>query len=349
MRRETISSLGELALLDDIRRRFARKCRDVRVGIGDDAAVITTPGESLLITTDMMVEGVHFDLRFITGYQLGFKLVSVNVSDIYAMGGTPRHLLLNIAVRGNTPQEFVRMLLNGIGDAMNHYGVILVGGDLSSAKGGVSLAATVTGTGRRFLLRAGARVGDGIYVTGRLGDSACGLHLLKKVGRTVPITFRASRNLRYPLPGMRVSGRVGSKRAGLQWETVEPLLRRHLLPEARNSAALRRAATAMIDVSDGLLIDLSRVCDESGVGARIFEEKIPISSRMKMAAKCLGLDPMTLALTGGEDYEILFTRRHGKETAATRIGEVTESERVIVSRTGDERIFSNEGYQHFSG
>ncbi|MBS1232720.1 MAG: Thiamine-monophosphate kinase, partial [Nitrospirae bacterium] len=166
MRSPTISQIGELALIDDIRKQFSQKIRGVTVGIGDDAAVIQLGDTSFLVTTDMMVEGVHFNLRFITPYQLGFKLISVNVSDIYAMGGTPHYVLLNIALHRDTPAEFIHMLMTGVKDAMNIYHTVLVGGDLSSTPDGIALSATLIGYARKYVLRSGALVGDRIYVTG---------------------------------------------------------------------------------------------------------------------------------------------------------------------------------------
>jgi thiamine-monophosphate kinase len=343
----TISQLGELPLIDEIRKRYARKSGTVPVGIGDDAAVIKPGGKHLLVTTDMMVEGVHFDLRFTTAYQLGFKLISVNVSDIYAMGGTPHHALLNIAMSGQIPSEFVHMLLNGVKDALKHYHAVLVGGDLSSTKGGISLSATLIGSTGKYIVRSGARVGDRIYVTGSLGDSICGLHILKKLRRTLPIGLKHTRAdcSLWKSAGALHSGPVRSR---LSWATVEPLLRRHLLPEARKPRGKVNDATAMMDISDGLLIDLTRLCNESGTGAKIYEEKIPISTEMREAALRLGMDPLNLALTGGEDYELLFTAPERKKIRAMYIGEITDSERVIVSASGKERAFSAEGYQHFS-
>lgn len=348
MTRKTVSSLGEISLINQIRKRFSEQSKNVQVGIGDDAAVLSPPGKSLLVTTDMMVEGVHFDLCFMTAYQLGFKLISVNVSDIYAMGGVPHFVLLNIALRGNTPAAFVQMFMKGIGDALQHYRAFLVGGDLSAVQGGISLSATVIGSARKYVLRSGARVGDRIYVTGTLGDSICGLHVLKQLGRTVPITLHNGEVFHVSLRERSARGNVRSERKWLQWKYIEPLVRRHLLPEARNPATVRRVATAMIDVSDGLLLDLTRLCNESGVGARIFEEKIPISTHVKRTAKYLGFDPLALALSGGEDYELLFTARPHKEIAAACIGEVVESGRIIVGKKGKERAFSLEGYRHFS-
>lgn len=316
------------------------------VGIGDDAAVILPSGKYLLATTDMMVEGVHFDLAYITPYQLGFKLISVNVSDIYAMGGTPRHVLLNIAMGGGTTARFVTNLMRGVEDALNLYRIGLVGGDLSSSKSGMALSATLFGSARTYVGRAGARVGDGIYVTGTLGDSACGLHLLKKIGKTIPLRLARSAPSAHS-EGMRcfrVEGMSGVIR--LPWRIAEPLVRRHLLPIARDPRTVARDASAMIDVSDGLLIDLARLCDESGTGARLYETAIPVSPQTREAAQCLGLDPLTLALTGGEDYELLFTSARRKR-GATMIGIITGSRKTIVDASGRERAFSDGGYQHF--
>ncbi len=344
----TISQLGELSLIDHIRRLYAQKSREVPVGIGDDAAVIKSRGKYFLVTTDMMVEGVHFDLRFVTPYQLGFKLISVNVSDIYAMGGTPHHVLLNIAVPGHTTAKFLHLLLSGVKDAIALYHAVLVGGDLSSTKDGISLSATLIGSARNYILRSGARVGDRIYVTGNLGDSICGLHILNKMKRTIPLDLK---NARGYIRGIwrKLSGiDTRTVRSEVSWKTVEPLVRRHLMPEARNPRKIVRHATSMIDISDGLLIDLTRLCNESGTGARIYEEKLPVSVGMQKTAKYLGMDPLKLALTGGEDYELLFTAPKRRKIMTTYIGDITESQRIIVDSKGKERAFSAEGYQHFS-
>jgi thiamine-monophosphate kinase len=338
-----LSHIGELSLLEHIRRTFSRKTKDIIVGIGDDAAVVNPAGNRILLTTDMMAEGVHFDLRFVTAYQLGFKLISVNVSDIYAMAGKPSYVLITIAVSNNTRTEFINKFFQGVEAALKLYKIMLIGGDVSSAVNDIALSATVIGHADNVIQRSGARAGDRIYVTGPLGDSACGLTVLKQIGRTVPLQVTRS-----------VSGAVGYRklraylsRRGLSWKMTEALLRRHLLPEARMPGQWRRNATAMIDVSDGLLIDLSRLCNESRVGARLYEEKIPISAEMRKVASCLGLSPLTLALSGGEDYELLFTAPPGKKVRALCIGDITESKRVIVDSAGKERPFSAEGYQHF--
>jgi len=344
MTAEKLSQIGELPLLEQIRKDFSKKSKNVLVGIGDDAAVVEPINKYLLATTDMMVEGIHFDLRFVTSYQLGFKLISVNVSDICAMGGEPYYLLLNIAINRNATKRFLDMFFDGVKDAISVYDTGLIGGDLSSSNKGMSISATVIGYADKYIRRSGAKMGDKIYVTGSLGDSACGLELLKKIKKPVPLRRHLSPSIE--------KGKGGGVKTlcfeyGLSKKTIEPLLRRHLLPEARNPKDFVHAATSMIDISDGLLIDMSRLCSESKAGARIYEEKIPMSPEMKKAAEKLGISPIKLALSGGEDYELLFTAPAGRKIKAISIGDIAESKKVIVDKKGREKPFSAEGYQHF--
>jgi thiamine-monophosphate kinase len=337
-----ISGVGELLLLDRIRERFKSKSENIIAGIGDDAAVIKPANRNLLVTTDMMVEKVHFDLRYMTPYQLGSKLISVNVSDVYAMGGLPAFVLLNIALNRNTEAAFVDMLFDGIQDAMKSYNTVLIGGDLSESKKDLVLSATLIGYAEKQILRSGAKAGDRIYVTGNLGDSACGLELLKRRKCQVPLNKdRSPKNSALRIP------HSAFLKLGLSWEVVEPLVRRHLMPEARNPKKIVQYATAMIDISDGLQLDLTRICKESKVGARIFKEKIPISAEMKEAASLLGLSPLGLALTGGEDYELLFTAPPEKKVNAIYIGDIVKSKKSIVDSFGKEKPFSAVGYRHF--
>jgi len=323
-----LSQIGELSLLDKLRKRFRTRAKGLILGIGDDAAVIASD-DSTLVTTDMMVEGVHFDLSWTTPFQLGFKLISVNVSDIYAMGGIPRYVLLNFAARGNCTQQFFNDFFDGIEHALHTYTVSLIGGDISGSDR-LMLSVTAIGSAETVVRRKGARLGDGIYVTGTLGDAACGLELLRKVKRTVDL----EKGGRYRLP--------------LRWQTVVPLMRRHLMPLARDSAAVREHATAMIDISDGLLIDLGRLCRESGVGARIHIQDIPLSDALKQAASVLGLSAAGLALSGGEDYELLFTASPRKKIDAMCIGEITRSGIMVLDDAGRRINITKKGYQHFA-
>jgi thiamine-monophosphate kinase len=342
-----LSQIGELTLLEQIRKKFEKYPPNILVGIGDDAALIKHTNENLLVTTDMMVEGVHFNMDFITPFQLGFKLVSVNVSDIYAMGGKPKFLLLNIAMRRNMDKKKIDSFFNGVQEAMKLYSLFLVGGDLSASHKDMTLSATLIGYAKKYLKRSGAKVGDRIYVTGNLGDSACGLELLKRISdKSRNMVKKYLENIEGVKRGngLRLSDSSGLL---LKWTDVEPLLRRHLIPVAKDSKKFVRSATSMLDISDGLLIDLSRICDESRVGARIYINNIPISSELKRVASCLGMSPVKLALSGGEDYEMLFTAPSSKKVNAIYIGDITESERVIVYPSGRKRAFSAEGYQHF--
>jgi thiamine-monophosphate kinase len=337
-----LSQIGELALLAKIKKRFGKKSQSVLCGIGDDASVLKPLNKFLLLTTDMMVEGVHFDLTFTTPYQLGFKLVSVNVSDIYAMGGQPSCVLLNIAMQKEKDLVFMDLLFRGIQDAMKQYKTVLIGGDLSAALQDMSLSATLIGYADTYLLRSGAKVGDRIYVTGNLGDSACGLRVLKKINKPVSLSRRSGSRAGIPSALSAMLTRVG-----LSWNVAEPLVRRHLMPEARNPRRFVQQATSMIDISDGLLVDLTRLCKESRTGAKIYEEKIPVSPEMKEAAMHMGLSPLALALAGGEDYELLFTAPPGKKVNAIYIGDIVKSKMVTVNGKGKEKAFSACGYQHF--
>ncbi|MFO0752240.1 MAG: thiamine-phosphate kinase [Thermodesulfovibrionales bacterium] len=348
---------GELQLLREIRRRFSpapgAPSSGVVIGIGDDAAVVDPKGKKVLVTTDMMNEGTHFDLDFSSPFHLGFKLVSVNVSDIMAMGGSPRYLFLNISLKSDADEAFFWELYEGISAALDLYGVELLGGDLTAAVHDAVFSATVIGEAERFVTRGGASVGDRIYVTQPTGDSACGLELLK---RLTPESREAVRKERFGegRPGRREGGAhrdlevvVHSSATIVSWKRTEPLLARHLMPAARDPRPLLPYASAMIDVSDGLFIDLSRICEESGVGARVYLDRVPLSDALRYAAEVMELDPFSLAVSGGEDYELLFTAPADSVPGAFCIGEITGGERVVVGRDGRETPLKGEGYQHF--
>jgi thiamine-monophosphate kinase len=324
-----LSDAGELSLLDTLRRRFGKGAPGLVLGIGDDSAVIRPRSKNMLLTSDMMVEGVHFDLSWITPYQLGFKLVSVNVSDIYAMGGKPEFMLLDFAAPGDFEKSQFDSLLDGIAYALKTYRLSLIGGDISAADR-VVLSATVSGSAAKFVGRRGANTGDLIYVSGYLGDSACGLKVLKSIGRTVVIEKKKKADF------------------GPGWKTVGPLVRRHLMPLAREPRRFSGKATAMMDISDGLFIDLSRLCKESGVGARIYADKIPISGQLRRTAEYLGIDPLDFATGGGEDYELLFTAPSRVKVDAFCIGEITGKGLRVVDCEGKSKKVSMRGYRHFA-
>ncbi len=324
-----LSQVGELSLLGVLQKRFGKRGPGVLAGIGDDCAVVRPGGRNLLLTTDMMVEGVHFDMRWTTPFQLGFKLVSVNVSDVYAMGGRPQFLLLDFSAGRDVEVGAFRRIFDGVEKAAQRYGVSLIGGDISSSPK-IVLSATVTGYASRFISRGGARVGDRIYVSGFLGDSGCGLQLLKRINRTVEIERRKKID------------------CGLPWEVALPLIRRHLMPVAVNPERFAGKATSMIDVSDGLLIDLSRICGESGVGARLYAERLPMSRQLRKAAEYLKTDPLRFVFGGGEDYELLFTAPCNRKVDAFCIGEITDSGMTLVDETGQMESLAVKGYEHFT-
>ncbi len=322
-----LSQVGELPLLDLLRKRFSAKAAGLVLGIGDDAAVIS-PRKQTLLTTDMMVEGVHFDLSWTTPFQLGFKLVSVNISDIYAMGGKPWYVLLGFSASPSCTMTFFELFFDGIEKALETYGVSLIGGDISAADR-IALSLTAVGTAGKIVRRKGARIGDRIYVTGTLGDAACGLELLRKLKR--PLDCDKRRHTGLPL----------------SWDIIAPLVRRHLMPVARNPVGFASKATAMIDISDGLFIDLSRICRESGVGAVIAAADVPVSGEMKKAAAYLDIPWLALALGGGEDYELLFTAHPRTKVDAVCIGSIVQSGISVLDERGRTMDIPRQGYEHF--
>lgn len=363
---------GELKLLKEVRERFSLNPdkKGVIVGIGDDAAVIAPHHKKILVTTDMMNEGVHFDLGYTSPFHLGFKLVSVNVSDIMAMGGAPKYLFLDLAFTSAADEDFFRGIYDGIEKALSLYDVQLLGGDLCSSRSDTVLSATVIGEGDRIVTRGGAAPGDKIYVTASTGDSACGLEILKrladkskgKIKRTAFSSRQSDAGAYRDTPSQKTEEeteelelKTDSGTAGIKWEIAEPLLRRHLMPVARDSRDLAPYASAMLDVSDGLFIDLSRICDESKTGAIIYLDKIPVSDELKAASRILGMNTLELASSGGEDYEILFTAsefplesyNRSHDVKVTCIGEITSEERAVIDEKGRKSILKAKGYQHF--
>ncbi len=324
-----LAEAGELSLLEKIRKKFNRKLPDIICGIGDDSAVVRPESGNMLLTTDMMVEGVHFDLRWTTPFQLGFKLISVNVSDIYAMGGRPRFALINFAAPGNSDVGMFEGVFDGIERACRIYDVAVIGGDVSSA-GNVVLSASMIGYASKILTRGGAGKGDCIYVSGALGDAACGLKLMKRLGRPVEIEKRKKADF------------------GLEWKVVYPLISRHLMPRAVDPEKIAGSASAMMDISDGLLIDLSRLCRESGIGAVVDLQSLPLSRELRTAAGHLKISPLDMALGGGEDYQLLFTAPEGADIDAFRIGTMGGRGLSAIGEGGRTHNLEVRGYQHFA-
>src|ERR1700690_499651 len=357
---------GELKLLKEVRERFRLdpEEKSIIVGIGDDAAVIVPQQKKIIVPTDMMNEGVHFDLDYTSPFHLGFKLVSVNVSDIMAMGGVARYLFLDLAFTPDADDDFFRNIYDGIEHALSLYGARLLGGDLCSARNDTVLSATVIGEGEKIITRAGASAGDKIYITSSTGDSACGLEILKR------LTKEAKEIIRKTVGAMRCFTRVdtgiegrepevigeltvnkGGEIIGISWRIAGPWLMRNLWPVARDSRDIVPHASSMIDVSDGLFIDLCRICDEGSTSATIYKDKIPLSAELGVTSELLGLDAINLAVSGGEDYELLFTSRdfpldeynRTHDIKVSCIGEITREERNIIDSLGGKKPLKAEG------
>lgn len=334
-----IRELGEFGLIDRIARSLPPPGEGVIVGIGDDVAVLRSSERYLLVTCDIQVEGVHFLREKITPYQLGRKAVAINVSDIAAMGGLPRYLLVSLALPRETEVEFVDGLYEGMQEECSRWGAQIVGGNMAHSPGGVIVDLFLLGEVEpdRMLRRSGARVGDRVLVTGTLGDSAAGLALLLNPGATCPDVHR------------------------------EFVLRRHLTPTPRlwEGRAIGRSslATAAIDVSDGLASDIGHICEMSNVGVRLWADAVPISDAARAVAEAVGADPLEWALFGGEDYELLFTAPADRAedlarwvqeetgTPVSLIGEIVSADQGmgLVGTDGSTRPLRKGGWDHFRG
>lgn len=275
-----LRQLGEFGLIDRIQKRFPPPASTV-LGIGDDAAaILPSKKQHLLLTTDTLIEGVHFDPAFSTFQEVGYKSVMVNVSDIAAMGGTPRYILISLGLTGRQTVEAIDQLYKGIERANRETGLDLIGGNIAFSTGPFFISPTVVGEvpKKEMVTRAGAGEGDPLYVTGTLGDAAAGLALLKK---------------------------------GIDTKPFGRLTRRYHAPQARwregRLLAKARIPSAMIDLSDGLSSDLSHLMERSGLGAEIDAARIPLSPPLRRAALQMGIDSIEYALNGGEDYELLFS------------------------------------------
>ena len=306
----TLAELGERGLIARLRRRLPPPGPEVLVGIGDDAAAVAGNAETLLLTTDTLLEGVHFRRSTATLRDIGAKAIAVNASDIAAMGGQPRYALLALALPSSLAVADVDELYAGISEMAERHGVAVVGGDTCAAPSGVVLSVTLVGrVDGTPLRRSGARPGDAILVTGALGASAAGLAVLEGRARALPP------------------------------DVVDAVVGPHRLPTPRVvEGRLIHAsgwATAMIDLSDGLATDLDHIAAESRVGARVDVDTLPLSDATRAVAQTLGTDPLSWALSGGEDYELLFTAR--ADRAADLARRVTIETGTPVHRIGEIR------------
>lgn len=326
-----IKKLGELGLIKKLAGRFAAHNPRVIKGIGDDTSVtIQDETKYLLCTTDTLVEDIHFSLKYTPPYNLGKKAVSISLSDIAAMGGTPTFLLTSITIPAKTTTDFINLLYKGIKKRAHEFDVSLIGGNTSSSSGKIIITTTMLGEAPKneAVFRKGASVGDMIYVTGCLGDSSLGLKILKD-----------RKNLK--------------NKAILKH--IDPLPR---VREGRELAK-RKLASSMIDISDGLISDLRHIAEQSSVGANVWLNRAPLSSSFKRWITDHPQD-ITLALNGGEDYELLFTA--SKDNASqiqalskalslpiTHIGEIMPERYGITVLDGKGKVFplAMEGFEHF--
>ena len=328
---ESVASIGEFALIDRLRRLVPTGGPGVTVGLGDDAAVVTFAGP-VVVTCDIQVEGVHFTWALSAPGDVGWRAVAVNLSDIAAMGGTPRFVLISLALPADTPVDTVEEMYRGIAEITASYAVVVAGGNLSGTPGPLVIDVAALGDAGRPLTRAGARPGHRVWVTGEAGKAAAGRFLAGRTGIRVPGMDALIAAYRRPTPRVEAGRRLGGV----------------------------REVGAMIDTSDGTASDLLHVVEASGVGVRLDAARLPVPQGLVDAAHEAGCDPAAWMLAGGEDYELLFTADPGFDALApglaatlnlplTSIGEILPKAdgRWIVDRDGRRRPLAPQGWDHF--
>jgi thiamine-monophosphate kinase len=338
--RTPLSELGEFGLIDRLTAAIELKAPSTRKGVGDDAAVLDFGDSEVLISKDLLVEGIHFDLGYVPLKHLGYKAAVVNFSDIYAMNGTPSQLLVGMAVSSRFPVEALEEIYAGLLLACSRYGVDLVGGDITSSQSGLVLSVTAVGhvAKGKSVQRDGAQAGDLLVVTGDLGAAYMGLQVLERE----KAAYQANPNLQPELQGH------------------EYVLERQLKPEARKDisallAELGVIPTSMMDISDGLSSEILHLGTQSGVGCTIYEDKIPMDPQMMHLAEEFGINPITAVLNGGEDYELLFTipiadfDKIKGNPSLTPIGHMTADKVFqMVTNSGQAVALEAQGWKAFS-
>ena len=348
-----IAKLGEFGLIDRLTKDIKPQNESTKYGVGDDCAVLSYPNSEVLVTTDMLMEGVHFDLTYIDLEHLGYKSAMVNISDIFAMNGTPRQLTVSLAVSKRFTVEDMEQFYNGLRLACDKWHVDIVGGDTTSSYTGLAISITCIGEAKKedIVYRNGAKETDLRCVSGDLGAAYMGLQLLER-----------EKSVYYSQ--VDEAKRKGDKKALESLAQFQPdfagkeyLLQRQLRTEARGDIIekLRAAGirpTAMMDISDGLSSELMHICKQSHVGCRIFEKQIPIDYQTAVMAEELNMNVTTCALNGGEDYELLFTipiGDHEKIQAiddVRLIGHITKDSlgQVLVTRDDQEFPLKAQGW-----
>lgn len=337
-----ISSLGEFGLIDRLTKDFPLRNASTKKGVGDDAAVLSFGEKEVLVTTDLLLEGIHFDLRYVPLKHLGYKAAIVNFSDIYAMNGQPKQITVSLGVSSRFTVEHIEQIYEGIKLACQIYGVDLVGGDTSASVTGLVISVTCIGEASKdeIVYRSGARPTDIICVSGDLGAAYMGLQLLERENR---VAAGAAEGFQPDFSGK------------------EYILERQLKPEARRDIIemLHKNGikpTSMMDVSDGLSSELLHICKSSGVGCRVYEDRIPIDYQTAVMAEEFNMNLVMTAMNGGEDYELLFTvplednEKIEKLKDVKMIGYITKPElgAALVSRDGNELEIKAQGWNAFT-
>lgn len=362
-----ISKLGEFGLINHLTKGYEKKNESTVYGVGDDCAVMHYPDKEVLMTTDMLMEGVHFDLTYIDMVHLGYKSAMVNISDIFAMNGTPRQMVVSIALSKRFKVEDIDEFYKGLRMACDKWGVDIVGGDTTSSLTGLAISITCIGEAAKeeIVYRNGAKETDLICVSGDLGGAYMGLQLLE---REKAVYYGQIEDIRKKMAEAKANGdneKLALMNRDLEnmhnfqpdFAGKEYLLERQLQPEARGDviAQLREAGirpTAMMDVSDGLSSELMHICEQSHCGCRVYEKNIPIDYQTAVQAEEFNMNLTTCAMNGGEDYELLFTvpiGDHEKIEAmegVRQIGYITKENlgKFLITRDGQEFELKAQGW-----
>lgn len=331
-----LREIGEFGFIEELKKIYQSNNFDIIKGIGDDCAVfINEKNTAVLLTTDMLVENVHFEISTLSPKELGFKSLSVNLSDIAAMGGIPKNVLVSLAIPEKIDYEFLKDFYYGMDELINEYDLNLIGGDTNFSRSDLIINIVMTGEVEKdeVIYRNGAKINDKIFVTGYLGDSSLGLDVCLRKLKLDKYNENYFRNV-------------------------------HIKPKAQikegSVIAKSKLVNSMIDISDGLASDLMHICCQSGVGAVIFENQIPYSEFMKNVFNQKNINPLDYALYGGEDFCLLFTVSPENKkklceifqshvnTNLFEIGEVIQGNRIeLVDKSGDRKVLSKSGYRHF--
>ena len=367
-----IAKLGEFGLIDRLTQDIKPNNTSTKYGVGDDCAVLHYPDTEVLVTTDMLMEGVHFDLTYIDLQHLGWKSAMVNISDIFAMNGTPRQMTVSLAISKRFTVEDIEQFYSGLRMACDKWGVDIVGGDTTSSYTGLAISITCIGEARKedIVYRNGARETDLVCVSGDLGAAYMGLQLLEREKAVYyqMVDEAKRKSVAGGSPASTNPSRVDGGSPAVNIPDFQPdfsgkeyLLQRQLKTEARGDIIqrLREAGirpTAMMDISDGLSSELMHICKQSHVGCRIFEKQIPIDYQTAVMAEELNMNVTTCALNGGEDYELLFTVPIGDHAKIQEIddvrliGHITHESlgQVLVTRDDQEFELKAQGWNPLS-